>query len=83
MLHARWQKVDLSVISTFRDLLTRFFGSDEVELTYITPTPTTAPASPAEAQANHIPADVPSMQNEVAERRSPAPLVLRPASQAE
>ncbi len=83
MLHARWQKVGFTVVSTFRDVLSRFFGSDEVELTFITPTSTTAPVSPAEAQAAPIPAEAPGRQSEVAERRSPASLVLRPASQAE
>jgi hypothetical protein len=83
MLHARWQKVGFTVVSTFRDVLSRFFGSDEVELTFITPTSTTAPVSPAEVQATQIPAEAPIVRDEVAARHGAAPLVLRPASQAE
>lgn len=71
------------MFSTVRDLLSRFFGSDEVELTFITPTPTNAPVSPAEAQAAALPAEAPRLHSEVAERRGAAPMVLRAASQAE
>ncbi|MFN8511924.1 MAG: hypothetical protein U0841_04910 [Chloroflexia bacterium] len=71
------------MFSTVRDVLSRFFGSDEVELTFITPTPTNAPVSPAEAQAATIPAEAPRLQGEVAERRGATSMVLRPVSQAE
>jgi hypothetical protein len=72
-----------TMFSTVRDLLSRFFGSDEVELTFITPTPTTAPAPQVETQTATHPVEAAVVRDVAAERRGAAPLVLRPASQAE
>jgi hypothetical protein len=69
--------------SFLRDLLARFFGSEDVELTFITPTSSTTPAPQVEAQTAALPAEAPSILDEVAERRGSQPLVLRPAPQAE
>ena len=71
------------MVSSLRDLLARFFGSEEVELHFITPTSTATPAPQAEAQPVTLPAEAPGSPNEVAERRSVQPLLLTPAPQAE
>jgi hypothetical protein len=69
--------------SFLRDLLARFFGSEDVEMHFITPTSSTSPVPQTETQLATLPAEVSSLPDEVAERRGAQPLVLRPAPQAE
>jgi hypothetical protein len=69
--------------SYLRDLIARFFGSEDVEMHFITPTSSTSPVPQTAAQPATLPAEVPSTLDEVAERRGSQPLMLRPAPQAE
>jgi hypothetical protein len=69
--------------SFLRDLIARFFGSEDVEMHFITPTSSTSPAPQTEAQPATLPAEAPSIPDEVAERRNAQPLTLRPSPQAE
>ncbi len=72
-----------TMFSTVRDLLTRFFGSDEVEMTFITPTSPTTPVAKVEAQPATQPVEATLVRDAAAERRGAAPLVLSSASRTE
>ena len=69
--------------SFLRDLVARFFGSEDVEMHFITPTSPIAPATQAEVQPATLPTEAPGIPDEIAERRGTQSLVLRPSPQAE
>jgi hypothetical protein len=71
------------MVTMFRDLIARIFGSDEVEMRFVTPSPPLAPPPPAETAPATLPVEASSSPGEAAERRGAGTLVLRPAPRAE